>query len=397
MPSPFDEVIPRKGTDSFKYDMLKAVFGADDLLPMWVADMDFRTPPCVLKSIQQTLEHGILGYTAVPQQYAASIQRWLLHRHHWQVEDAEIGFVAGVVHAIAQAVATFSEPGDKILVQTPVYHPFMLVPEELGREIVINRLLYKNSRFEIDFASLEAQLDGCRILILCNPHNPGGRVWLPSELEAIASLCARAGVLVISDEIHADLTLHRHCHTPFAKVSEEAANNCLTLMAPSKTFNMAGLASSFYVAQNPVIRKKFRQTLKAAECAHGHMLAYTTTQAAFDHGEPWLEEVLSYIEDNFAMATEYIATHLPQLSVMQPEASFLLWINFEKLGMNPDDLHAFLVQKAKLAFNRGDQFGPGGEGWARMNIGCPRSVVKEALERLKRAIDSQCNNLTPTI
>ncbi len=384
--SSFDEVIPRKGTNSYKYDLLKPVFGADDLLPMWVADMDFRTPKCVLDAIQKTVDHGILGYTAMPEGFPASIQRWLLHRHGWKVEPQDIGFVAGVVHAIAQAVATFSKPGDRVLIQTPVYHPFRLVPEALEREVVMNRLLCKDSRFEIDFEALEAQLQGCRIMILCHPHNPGGRVWLRHELEKIASLCAKAGVLVISDEIHADLTLHGHTHIPFAAVSEEACNNSLTLMAPSKTFNMAGLDSSFFVAGNPAIRDRYKKTLKLAECAHGHMLAYSTAQAAFDQGEPWLEEALGYIEGNFALATEYIATHLPQLTVMQPEASFLLWINFEKLGLDPDTLHNFLVKKAKVAFNRGDMFGPGGEQWARMNIGCPRSVVKEALERLKQAI-----------
>ncbi len=384
--SSFDEVIPRKGTDSYKYDMLKAVFGADDLLSMWVADMDFRTPACVLNAIQKTVDHGILGYTAMPASFPHSIGRWLLHRHQWQVNPDEIGFVAGVVHAIAQAITTFSRPGDKILIQTPVYHPFRLVPEALEREVVMNRLLCKDSRFEIDFETLEAPLQGCRIMILCHPHNPGGRVWLRPELEKIAGLCARAGVLVISDEIHADLTLHGHTHIPFATVSEEACNNCLTLMAPSKTFNMAGLDSSFFIAGNPTIRNRYKKSLKAAECAHGHMLAYTTAQAAFDHGEPWLEEALHYIEGNITLVTDYIATHLPQLTVMQPEASFLIWINFEKLGLSPDALHNFLVQKAKLALNRGDMFGPGGEGWARMNIGCPRSVVKEALERLKQAI-----------
>ena len=268
----FDEVIERRGTDSVKWDGVKNIWGCDDLLPMWVADMDFRTPPFVMDALRKRLEHEVLGYTFACEEWYTSICGWLSRRHGWEVTREMLTFVPGIVRGQAFALQCFTRPGDKVMVMTPVYHPFFLVTERLGREVVYSPLDLRDGQYQIDFTRFARDIQGCRALILCNPHNPGGRVWTVTELQQIAEICRDSGTLVISDEIHADLTLAPYKHHPFATVSEAAAQNSLTFMAPSKAFNMPGLGSSYAITVNEDIRHRFQEFMEAGEFSEGHLL-----------------------------------------------------------------------------------------------------------------------------
>lgn len=382
----FDELIPRRGTDSVKWDGVKELWGRDDLLPMWVADMDFRTPPFVMDALQRQLSGGILGYTRPCDDWAPAIQDWLRRRHGWQVEAEWLAFVPGIVRAQALALLCFTRPGDRVAVMAPVYHPFFLVTQKLKREVVFSPLDLRDGHYHIDFGRLERDLEGCRVFILCNPHNPGGRVWTADELRRVADLCHRLGVMVISDEIHADLTLPGYRHHPFATVSPQAAAISLTFMAPSKAFNMPGLASSYAIAADPDIRRRFHEFLEAGEFGEGHMLAYVGCAAAYRQGEEWLTQLLAYIEGNIDFTEHFLRERIPSIGMIRPQASYLIFLDCRRLGLAQPDLVRLFVDKAHLALNDGTQFGPGGEGFMRLNVGCPRAVLRQALEQLAEAV-----------
>ena len=383
----FDEIIPRKNSDCLKYDKLQEMFGTDDALSMWIADMDFRTPPFVIEALRRRLDHEVLGYTFCSPQWKPAIQSWVSRHYGWDVKEEEIGFVGGIVPAISFAVQCFTAPGDKILIQPPVYHPYHHVVKDLGRTLVYNPLRLVNGQFEIDFEDLERKIVGCKLFLLCNPHNPGGRVWNADELVRIADICAKNGVIVISDEIHCDMALTGYKHTVFATVSEAAAQNSVTLMAASKTFNIAGLKSSYHIIQNEALRKQYSEYLTRSELDTAHLFATTAVAVAYNEGDEWLAQMLQYVEENIAFLDKYLKENMPKISFIRPQASYLVFLDARELGMPQERLVEFFLKEAKVAMNDGTMFGQEGAGFMRMNLGCPRATLQQALEQIKAAYD----------
>ncbi len=377
----FDGLVQRKGTDSVKWDGMHPIWGRDDLLPMWVADMDFKTPPFILEALKHQLEQGVLGYTMPSPEWAPTLCDWLARRHQWSVKPQQLTFVSGIVRGLAYALLCLTQPKDRVLVMSPVYHPFFLVTQRLDRQVVYSPLQIVNQRFELDFCRFRQDIKGCKVMILCNPHNPGGRVWSREELQTIATICHQEGVLVISDEIHADLTLPGYRHIPYANVSAEAAAHSITFMAPSKTFNIPGVASSFAVTLDDTLRQRFQSFMEAGEFGSGHMFAYTAAVAAYRHGEAWLTQLLAYLDENIRFTEQFLKDHVPGISMMRPQASFLIYLDCRELHLSQKDLVQHFVE-AGLALNDGSMFGPEGEGFMRLNVACPRSVLAEALGRL---------------
>lgn len=381
----FDQQIERHGTDCVKYDGMKETFGKDNLIPLWVADMDFKTPDFIINALKKRCEHEIFGYTFASDKYYDSIIEWLLYKYLWKIERDWITYIPGIVKGIAYAVQCFTEPGDKIIIQPPVYHPFRIVPESFHREIVYNPLKLVNGYYEMDFEHLESIAEGCKMLILSNPHNPGGVVWPKETLQQLAEICTRHHILVISDEIHAEMTFPQYRHTPFATASEEAASCSITFMAPSKTFNIAGIVTSYSIVPNEELRRKFYGYLEAGEFNSGTIFAYEATIAAYTFGGEWLQQMRSYIMANILYVTNFLKKHLPAIKVYQPQASFLVWLDCRELNLPQQELVALFKEKAGLALNDGSMFGPGGEGHMRLNVGCPRSVLEQAMNALLKA------------
>ena len=388
----FDELIDRRNTGAVKTDLCKKMFGTNDLIPLWVADMDFRTPDFIIDAINNRCKHPILGYTVPDEEYFNSIIRWIDARHGWKLERNWLGFLPGIVPGLAFAVNALTQTGDQIIIQPPVYPPFIQVPSKNGRELIYNPLKVVEGRFEMDLKDLEYKItDRTRMFILCNPHNPGGRTWDADTLIKVAEICHKHGVLVVSDEIHSDMALPGNVHTPFASVSELAEQNSITYMAPSKTFNMAGLVSSSYIIPNSEIRKKFSDFMDNSELANGNIFAYVAAQAAYEKGTEWLSEMISYIQGNVDYIVEFLEKNIPQIKPMIPQASFLIWLDCTGLEMSSHQLQDFMVKEARLGLNKGTTFGPGGEQHLRLNIGCSREVLKQAMEQLKSAINSRLN------
>ena len=387
----FDEIIDRRGTNCNKYDRLEESYGNADLIPMPIADMDFRTPDFIVNAIRKRCEHEIFGYTFRPKEYFDCIINWVQYKHHWTIQQEWISYIPGVVKGISFALQCFTEKGDKVIIQPPVYHPFRLVPQKLGREVVYNPLKMVNGVYEMDFDNLESVIDDkCKVLILCSPHNPGGMVWSKDSLIRLAEICSRHGLLVISDEIHSELAFPQYKHHPFATVSEEAAASCITFMAPSKTFNIAGIVSSYCIITNPKIREKFYNFLEASELNDANIFSYIATIAAYTYGAEWLQQMRNYLMENVRAIREFTRSLIPQVKMYEPQASFLVWLDCRELGFKTQqELIDFFVKKAKLVLNEGSMFGPGGEGYMRMNIGCPISTIQSALINLKIAVDNR--------
>lgn len=383
----FDEVIDRQGTRAVKVERCKALFGSTDVLPLWVADMDFRTPDFVLDALRKRLDHPILGYTMMPSQLAECLVEWIQSHHQWLVQTKRTGFVRGVVPGLSFAVQCFSNVGDEVLVQSPVYYPFFNVIKNNGRRIINNPLREKDGRFEMDFDHFEQCITPkTKIFILCSPHNPGGRVWDLPTLQRIETICHQHGILVLSDEIHADMVLRGSKHIPYATVSERAENHSITFMAPSKVFNMPGVIASNYIIPNETLFKQYTSYLEVSEMNTGNLFAYEASMACYRHGESWRVQMLDYVESNIHFLIEFMATHLPQIIPMRPQASFLVWLNCAALGMDTDELHRFVSLEAGLGLNKGTVFGEGGEKHLRINVATPRSVLEKALTQLNDAI-----------
>lgn len=384
----FDEIIDRKGTSCVKYDGLKNAYqGKENLIPLWVADMDFATPDFIVEALKKRCEHPVFGYTFDDDEYYESIQTWLDYKYHWKTEREWISYIPGIVKGIGLAVQCFTQPGDKVIIQPPVYHPFRLVPTRMGREVVYNPLKLEDGIYKMDFEQLESLIDkDCKMLILSNPHNPGGVVWEKEALVKLAQICSAHGILVISDEIHAEMTYPQFRHHPFATVSEEAAACSVTFMAPSKTFNIAGIVSSYALVPDSRIREKFYSFLEAGELNAGTIFAFTATKAAYTYGAEWLQQMRSYVIENVNFVDEYLKKNIPQIKVYRPQASFLVWLDCRKLKLAQPELVQLFEDKAGLALNDGTMFGKEGEGFMRLNIGCPRSILNQALESLKKAI-----------
>jgi len=384
----FDEVINRKGTSCVKYDGLKDAYqGKENLIPLWVADMDFATPDFIIDALKKRCEHPIFGYTFDDDEYYASILAWLNYKYNWKAEREWITYIPGIVKGIGLAVQCFTQPGDKVIIQPPVYHPFRLVPTRMGREVVYNPLKLEDGVYKMDFEQLESLIDkDCKMLILSNPHNPGGIVWEKEALVKLAQICSAHGILVISDEIHAEMTYPQFRHHPFATVSPEAAACSVTFMAPSKTFNIAGIVSSYAIVPDAELREKFYSFLEAGELNAGTIFAFTATKAAYTYGAEWLQQMRSYVIENVNFVDEYLKKNIPQIKAYRPQASFLIWLDCRELGLSQPDLVHLFEDKAGLALNDGTMFGKEGEGFMRLNVGCPRSILSKALESLKKAI-----------
>ncbi len=382
----FDEIIERRGTDCVKHDRIEAIFKHDDLLPMWVADMDFRAPQCVMEAIRKRAEHEVLGYTFASQHYLQCVRQWLKKHYSIEARDNELHFIPGIVAGISFAIQSLLSPNDGILLLTPVYPPFINLPRYSQHPLHYSKLNIEDGQFGIDFDDMEQQAKGCKMLILANPHNPGGRVWSKEELSRIAEICEKNNMIVVDDEIHADLTLPGYHHTAYPTVSDIAANHCLTFYAPSKTFNIAGLSSSICYIHNEELRNKFYGYLDGYELANGNIFAFVGAEAAYTYGEEWLQEVLVYLANNKQYLKEFVDSRLPKLKVVLPEASYLAWIDFSNYGLPHAETKRRLLEVAKVAMNNGVNFG--GEAYEncfRLNIGCPRATLNKALERIERA------------
>ncbi|WP_165020771.1 MalY/PatB family protein [Dysgonomonas sp. ZJ279] len=386
----FDEIIDRRGTGAIKTDVLKERYGREDLISLWVADMDFLSPPAVQEAIIERAQHAIFGYTHPKQSYYDAIINWVERNHDWKIEQEWLSYIPGIVKGIAFVIDCFIARDQKVIIQPPVYHPFRIIPTMHHRTVVDNQLILEAGQYKMDLKGLQKAIDlQCKLLILCNPHNPGGRVWTRQELADIAEICYDNNILVISDEIHCDLTHENNKHIPFATVSEKAAQNSITFMAPSKTFNIAGIVSSYSIIPNKALRDKFHAYLISSELNEGHLFVYPATEAAYNRGEEWLSEAKDYIWKNICFVDEYMKQHIPQIKVMKPEASFLIWLDCKALKLSQADLVSLFVNDAKLALNDGMMFGAGGEGYMRMNVGTPRSIIEKALNNLKKAVEAK--------
>jgi len=385
----FDKLVERSNTASVKWDATEELFGEKDLLPLWVADMDFKVPAEVVQAIQSQAEHGIFGYTMKKPSYYEAVIDWMKDHHNWVIEKEWICHSPGVVTALNLIVQAFSEPGDKIIVQPPVYYPFMKAIQNHDRQVVYNPLLFNEGRYEMDFEDLISKIDSSvKMILLCNPQNPGGRVWTESELKRLGDICLERGVLVVSDEIHQDLVFKPGKHIPFAAISEQFGDNSITCTAPSKTFNLAGLQTSNIIISNKTLKEKFVAEGEKYAVTMSNSFGAIATEAAYNHGGQWLEEVLDYVEGNLHFITKYFKSNLPVLKVLPLEATYLAWIDCRELGLTSEELEKLFLSKAKVALNQGHVFGPGGEGFVRMNLACSRSIVEQAVQQMKEAIDS---------
>lgn len=390
----FDEIIDRRGSRCIKYDTLEAEFGRPDLNALWVADMDFRTPDFILDALRRRLDHPVLGYPTTGSDYFEIVSKWVEDLHGWKVPASCFRYVPGIVKGFGFAQRCFLEPGDKVIIQQPVYHPFRIVPEESGFEVVDNPLrpVYDEEGFlksyEMDLEDFERKIDArTKMLVLCNPHNPGGVTFPEETLQALAEICDRRGIIVLSDEIHCEMLLDGVQHHPFASVSEAAARCSITFMAPSKTFNIAGVVSSYTIVQNPELAAKFFKYLESNETDYPPIFSAEATRAAYtEAGKAWRREMLDYVQGNVDFVDGWLRANLPQVRAVRPEASFLIWLDCRKLGLPQPALVDLFVNKARLALNDGTMFGPQGAGFMRLNAGCPRANLQAALEALKGVI-----------
>lgn len=384
----FNKPTDRRGTHCVKVEALENYFSRTDLLPLWVADMDFETPDFIIEAMRRRLDHAVLGYPVAYDGYWQSITGWLRDRHGWEVEREWLRYIPGIVKGIAMVINAFTEKGDKVIIQPPVYHPFRLVPEHNGREVVMNPLRRVGDSYEMDFEQLESVIDDrCKILILSNPHNPVGITWGRATLEHLVAIASKHNLIVISDEIHCDMALYGHRHIPFATVSEKAARCSITFGAPSKTFNIAGIVSSYAIVPDADLREKFFAWLTANEMDMPTIFAMTATEAAFTEGEPWRKQMLAHIESNIDYVDEFLRKNIPAVKAIKPEASFLVWLDFSALGLSHEAMVDMVVNDAHLALNDGAMFGIGGEQHMRLNVGTQRAVLEQAMQQLKCAID----------
>lgn len=382
----FNTVVSRENTCSVKYDLRKVLFDHQDVLPMWVADMDFPTPDFIKKAIRERSDLPVLGYFFFDNAFYQSIVRWMEKRHRWTINKDWICFAPGVVPALNILVQTFTREGDRIIIQPPVYHPFFFAIRNNNRQIVENPLRKETEQYEMNFDLLESQLkQGAKMMIISNPHNPVGRCWDRQTLKNVGELCAKYHCLLISDEIHSDLVLPPYTHTPTAAIDETIAQNTITCMAPSKTFNMAGLATSEIIIPNSDIRKKFNYALsEQLHLSSGNTFGAAALTAAYNKGEQWLDELRKYLRENIDFVINHCQKHLPKIRFMRHEATYLLWADFSEYGLSDEVLKHRLVHQCQLGFNEGTMFGTGGSGHQRMNLACPRSTIEEMLSRLSK-------------
>jgi cysteine-S-conjugate beta-lyase len=383
----FDEIIDRRGTSCVKYDMLDEIFGNGDALPLWVADTDFRVPDFITDALRDRISHEVLGYTYRPESYYEAIINWMSSRHGWKITREMISFSPGVVSGVTMLIKAFSEPGDKVIVQPPVYFPFFGIIKGSGRKIVENPLILRNGRYYFDFDNLKKNIDKkTKLLILCSPHNPGGMVWSRDELKELGQICLQNGIKIISDEIHADLVHKGYDHTPLPMISDELAMNCAVCMAPSKTFNIAGLSSALVIIPDNTIRSKYEKVIHTLHLEGGNIFGNIATEAAYSNGSEWLDQLMDYLHSNYLFLESYIQEKLPLVKVMKPEATFLVWLDLREYGLSESEMTKLLIHDAGVALNQGSRFGTGGEGFFRLNFGCPRLILEEGLNRIAKSL-----------
>lgn len=389
----FDEKIERKGTASVKWDEVDRLYHAEGLLPMWVADMDFRVPDEVTDALKGRVDHGIYGYSARSESYLSAVQKWMRERHSWEIDKDWLCHSPGVVTALNLIVDGFTKPGDKVLIQPPVYPPFRKSVHNQGRELVTSALVYDNGKYTMNFTDLEQKMSdpSVKMMILCSPHNPVGRVWTKDELSRVAELSHKHHVLVISDEIHGDLVFNGKEHLPFANLSEEAANHSIICTAPSKTFNLAGLQISNIIIPNPSLRRIYLSQLQRFSLNEPNALGAAAAEAAYREGGDWLSQCLDYIKGNADYVADFLRNSIPELTMVPLEGTYLGWIDCRKLCLDKLQLQNLMLKKAKIAFNQGYTFGNEGEGFVRINLACPHSLIEQAMRQLHRAIQSLKN------
>lgn len=385
----FDTIIDRSNNFAAKWSEMDKKYGTNDLIPMWVADMDFKAAPCIIDALRKRLEQGIYGYTTRPNSYNESIVNWVSRRFGWNIKSEWLVFSPGVIPAISILIQELTNEGDKIMIQEPVYSPFNSVVKDNKRELVISPLKkLEDGNYVMDYEDIEAKIKDVKIFILCNPHNPVGRVWTKEELKQLGDICVKHNVKVISDEIHSDIIFKGHKHIPFASIGKEFEQNSITCMAPTKTFNIAGLQMSQVILPNEDDYKALDSAFARIDIRRNNAFSLVATEAAYNHGEEWLTDFIDYLEGNMDFAVNYIEQNMPKLKVRKPQGTYLLWVDFSELGLSDDEVAKFLVENAKVALNNGPSFGIGGQGYQRINLACPRSMVEEALTRIKNAIDS---------
>jgi len=380
----FDTIIPRENTSCVKYDLRKSIFGNEEVIPMWVADMDLPTPNFIIEALTERLKHPILGYTIRDKAFHDAIVWWNKRRHNWEIDHEWISICAGVVSGLNHAIQAFTKPGDSIIIQTPVYHPFFSTIKNNERVIMENPLIEKDMHYRMDYDNLESLASkGAKMIIISNPHNPVGRVWSKNELEKLGKICLKYNLLIVSDEIHSDLIVKPNKHTPFASLSEEIKMSTVTFASTSKTFNLAGLFTGHAIIPNSGLLKKYNQALEATGAGSGNIFGFESVKAAYtENGEIWLDEAMEYIKGNAKLVNDFINEKLPKIKVSELQGTYLIWLDFRTFGLDDDTINNILVNEAGVGLNKGSIFGKQGECFQRMNVACSRKIVIDALNRI---------------
>lgn len=385
----FDEIINRKNTISSKWDNVGPRTGNPNALPMWVADMDFRCPEPVIEAVKKRAEFGLYGYPYLIPEFKEVTQAWVKRRYHWDIETSSVIFAASVIPALFNCVQALTKPGDKVVIQRPVYYPFSYAIEDNGRVISNNSLILKDGRYEIDFEDLEKRLADAdtHLMILCNPHNPTGRVYTPQELKTMGELCLKHHVTLFSDEIHADFIYKGHTHTSVASLSPEIAANTITAIAPSKTFNLAGMRAACLIISNPDLRKAMEKVFSDNRSALVPTFGLDAYIAAYRCGDEYVDQLVPYLQKNIEYLDTYLKEHMPKIKLIQPEGTYLMWLDCRELGLDDGQLDQFFIHDAEVAVDKGYWFGSEGSGFMRMNIACPKAYVQQALAQLQKEYD----------
>jgi cystathionine beta-lyase len=379
----FDKITDRENTNCFKFDKREQFFGDKDVLPLWVADMDFEAPDFIKDALTERINHSIFGYTFHSDSFFRSFTAWSKKRYNHRIEPSFIRVAPCVLTGISLAIRSLTNEGDKIIIQEPVYHPFFHIIKDNKRKHIVNNLKEKNGRYEMDLEDLESKIDkDTKMIIICNPHNPVGRVWTREELEKLVAICEKHKLIILSDEIHADIVFKPKEFTPLSSISRYAMNNTVSFMAPSKTFNIAGLSTSLTIIANKEMRKKYSHLSTVLHLDTGNIFGTVALEAAYTHGEAWLEELLQYLRANMEFVKEYLAKYLPKVKFTMPEGTYLLWLDFSALGLTDEELNTALLKKGKVALNKGVIFGKNGSTYMRLNIGSPRAIIEEGLKRI---------------
>ena len=384
----FDAVVDRSGNHAAKYDERVKKFGTDQVIPLWIADMDFRTAQPIIDALTQRAQEGLWGYTSRPDSYFAAIRAWQKRRNNWDIDQSLMSWSLGVVQSISAMVRLFTPEGGSVLIQTPVYSEFYDMTEAWNRKVLENQFVEKDGRWSVDWEDFEAKLQQADLFLLCNPHNPLGIVWTPEELRRMVELCMKYHVPLFSDEIHSDLIFHGKHHTPAATVSPEAARYVTTGISGTKTFNLAGLQASAVVFPDAHSKQVFDHYWQCMDIHRNNAFSLTAMEAAFNHGEEWLEQLLPYISANFDYVVDYCEKRIPKIRTFAPDATYLMWLDCRELGMTNEELHDFMIRKAKLGLNDGVSFGRSLTGYMRLNAACPRATLEKAMAQLEAAVNS---------